>query len=293
MNTSPIKINWNKDFKNEITEVSEEAFYRDIYDGRVNEYLLPQTIYHHTANELMSGVFKGFGGDFTSFQIGTSNYEILKKFHKNIYTFSSAKTFHEVRDIQKFIFDDKGFKRSFSQFKKDAIPVFERYNGRKDWLRTEYNTAIAQANSSSQWQDIVEQADILPYLQFSTVKDPKVRPDHAEFEGLTRPVNDPIWDIANPPLGYNCRCIIIQLSTEEAKVSKKQGDTYSWKQGSQEQKMTRNQFKEEIDPMFRMNPGKDHYIFKDKGIGQHPYFKVPDKFKIFKEKNFGLPIPKV
>lgn len=45
-------------------------------------------------------------------------------------------------------------------------------------------------------------------LTYVTAGDESVRPEHAIFDGVTRPKNDPFWATHVPPLGFNCRCRI-------------------------------------------------------------------------------------
>lgn len=45
-----------------------------------------------------------------------------------------------------------------------------------------------------------------PLMQWITVEDERVRPEHAILNGFTAPVKDPIWKILKAPLSWNCRC---------------------------------------------------------------------------------------
>ena len=53
-------------------------------------------------------------------------------------------------------------------------------------------------------------------LTYTTAGDDKVREEHAEWEGVTLPKDDPFWDNHTPPCGFNCRCII-RVSDEDDK----------------------------------------------------------------------------
>ena len=48
-----------------------------------------------------------------------------------------------------------------------------------------------------------------------------------------------------------------------------------------------NGVSEKMDDTFKMNTGKDGYIFKE----DHPYFSVPKADVEFAQNNFGLPLP--
>jgi SPP1 gp7 family putative phage head morphogenesis protein len=49
---------------------------------------------------------------------------------------------------------------------------------------------------------------------FVTVGDDRVRETHAAMDGVTRPKEDQIWKIWQPPVGFNCRCSTLELFDE-------------------------------------------------------------------------------
>lgn len=173
-----------------------------IYSGSINLFNLPLPLYTATSNKLLQGIIQGYGGGLADFAIGSPDYELAKKLHLNIYNFSGAKTFQEVRSIQSKIMDEKGYVRSFNEFKKDAEKLHEVYN--VNWLETEYNTAINQSYSASRWNEIQENKDIFKYLRYQTAGDERVRDEHAELDNIVKPVDDPFWDTFMPPNGWNC-----------------------------------------------------------------------------------------
>jgi uncharacterized protein with gpF-like domain len=131
------------------------------------------------------------------------------------------------------------------------------------------STSIRSPNSGSQWLDIEKNKDILPYLQYQTVSDGRVRKSHQELDNIIRRVDDKFWNNYYPPNGWNCRCNVIQLS--EATET----DIKGFKQP------------DDVPDLFMMNAGKDKVIFSDK----HPYFKVDKQYKEYADKNFGFSIP--
>lgn len=246
----------------------KDKILRDIWSGKIKLTSLPPNLYEAISEDLRKGLFEGYGGTLKS--IERPAFETLKELNRNIHFFSAAKVFNQTKDIRNFIFDDKGNVRSFSAFKKDADKIYERFN--EAWQRTEFETTIAQAQSARQWQDIQEDKEILPLLKYQTAGDKDVRPEHAAWDNIVRPVDDKFWDTHTPPNGFNCRCIAIQL--ERGKVSDLRG------------------VKANEEKLFANNPGKAELIFTEKGIGQHPYFNVGAKFESLKKKNFNLSLPK-
>ena len=255
-----------------------------IYSGQYNLYNLPLPLYTMTSNKLISGVVQGYGGKgLFELELGSPAYDVAKKLHLNIYNFSSAKTFQEVRSIQSKILDDKGIIRSFSDFKKDAEKIAEIYN--ETWLRTEYDTAINQSFSANRWNEIQETKDIYPYLRYQTANDERVRDEHAELDNIVRRVDDPFWDTFMPPNGWNCRCLVIEEETITAKEEKTAIERE--KELADMKKNNKEEYNKKYPALFRDNSGKTGKVFKE----THPYYNVPEKYKELKERNFDLPIP--
>jgi SPP1 gp7 family putative phage head morphogenesis protein len=80
-----------------------------------------------------------------------------------------------------------------------------------------FRTASQIAYNAGRWSadqdpDIQE---ILFGYRYATVGDDRVRPSHAELEGVTLPKDDPFWQRFWPPNGYNCRCTVIPLTEPE------------------------------------------------------------------------------
>ena len=250
----------------------KNKLFGDIHNGKITERKLPENLYLDIAKDLSKAVFKGFDETIKIKNLVTEgpDFETLSELQRNIYVFSAAKTFQQVMDMQNFIFDDQGFIKPFGVFSKDVNQIYTQYN--VEWQRTEFDTAVSQAQAAAQWRDIQKDKEDLPMLRYQTAGDERVRPIHASWDGITRPVDDGFWDDHTPPNGFNCRCVLIQL--ERGKSSPLSG------------------VKENDDKLFAMNPGKDQLIFIEKGQRQHPYFSVSDKFKVLKSRNFDLPIPK-
>lgn len=248
-----------------------EALINDVYSGVVTRDNLPVDLYEDIKRRLNKGVFEGFGGSFGQFSEDTTEGLIMAGFEKNIAVFSGAKTFQQVNDMSNFLFAGKE-KIPFGEFKKHADEIFDTYND--NWLKTEYNTAISQASSGRQWNDIKNQEDIFPLIRFLTVGDGRVRDQHKGFDEIVKPVNDPFWKKYFPPLDWNCRCTTEQLEEGERPITDTTGRDIP-----------------EVPKLFQMNAGEDKIIF-DESV--HPYFKVDQRYKVALKNNFGLPfVPEV
>lgn len=247
------------------TEAEIDAYIKNIFNGVINLRSLSVANYQKVAERIMSGAYKGYGKHINDVLYLSPDYNMLRALKQNVHIFSGAKEYQQVRQMSSFLTDGDKIK-SFSEFKKQVMPVFETYN--KNYLNAEYNSAILQSRSASQWQTITEQQGLFPLLQYQTVEDGRVRPEHAALNGIIKPVNDPFWDKYMPQNGWNCRCDVTQL--DEGKITD-----------------TSKLVVENVPPLFQFNPGKEQIIFSK----EHPYFDVAKKDKDFAKQNFNFGKP--
>lgn len=242
-----------------------ERIVYDIYNGTINLRNLDVHSYLKVARKLTDGVFEGFGKDIDGLLINTPDYKMLSDLRENVYIFSGAKNYQQTREISSLL-TNEGAVSSFGDFKKKATSIFYEYN--RNYLTAEYNSAIAQSRSASQWMDIESDKSVLPLLQYRTAGDGRVRPEHAQMDGYIKKVDDKFWDKYFPPNGWNCRCGTIQLDAGEPTNTK--GVKIL-----------------NVPDIFQFNPGKEKIVFSPK----HPYFDVADRDKEFAKQNFNLPLP--
>ena len=267
-----------------ITAEEREDIFRDVWRGFITVFALPVVLFDDTWKEFQKALFRGYGGNFADFAEGTKDFEILTRLNENINRFSAAKTFQNVKDTQNLILDAAGNLRPFTDFRKDALKIFDKYN--ENWLRTEFETTVAGAQSAVQWQDIQRDKKTLPLLQYRTAGDNRVRPLHAAWDGIVKPVDDPFWDTRSPPNDHNCRCVLIQLEEGEEKTTNLGDHLEKIKKETKGEIISI----ENDSKLFNINPGKRKIIFPDKGKSPHPYFLVDDTFDILKANNFNLPL---
>jgi SPP1 gp7 family putative phage head morphogenesis protein len=242
-----------------------ERIIYDIYNGTINLRNLDVHTYLKTARKLSDGVFEGFGKNMDNMLINTPDYKMLYSLRENVYIFSGAKTYQQTREIGSLLTKEDAIS-SFGDFKKQAKNILDDYN--VNYLSAEYNSAIAQSRSASQWMDIEKDKDVLPFLKYRTAGDGRVRPEHAQLDGITKEVDDKFWSLYMPPNGWNCRCGVIQDDVGEITD-------------------TKGLVVENVPDIFQFNSGKEKIIFSPK----HPYFDVADRDKEFAKQNFNLPLP--
>lgn len=111
-----------------------------------------------------------------------------------------------------------------SDFADKVLPVLRA----KGWLpdlddkalgrrvRLIYDTNLRTSQAVGKWRAAQRTKQFLPYARYSAVLDSRTRPSHAALHGIIRPIDDPFWSQAWPPCGFNCRCIVSQLSRSQA-----------------------------------------------------------------------------
>lgn len=147
---------------------------------------------------------------------------------------SDAARFATFREAQK--------QRELNAATNDAARrrVEKRY---AEYLKTEKHGIFANCAAAERWTGFQDNADLYPNLEWRTAGDNDVRPEHAALHGLVLPINDPFWKTHTPPLGFGCRCELIQT---DATVQRKQG------------------YKKTTVPRgFDFNPGIEQKVFSD------------------------------
>lgn len=259
-------------YKDPINLFSDDEYNKlilGIYAGVITTQNLDVKTYQRIARKLSLGVFEGFGKNIDDTIKGSADYRMLFDLRRNVYVFSGAKTYQEVRETSALLTEkDKNEIKSFGDFKVKAKEVLTRYN--EDYLQAEYNSAIAQSRSASQWMEFEKDSELYPMLTYNTVGDGRVRETHRALDGISRPLTDAFWKSYLPPNGWNCRCTALQGNSETPKTSLK-GFTQP----------------KDVPDIFMMNAGLDKIVFSPK----HPYFKVEPKDKPLAKRNFNLPLP--
>lgn len=247
-----------------------------IYEGRVTTGDLPEDLYFAIADYLKKSLYEGYGGNLKDFEMGGRDLELLKELRDNVYMFSGAKVYQTVREMEEAsdkISELLSEKENFNEFKKSALEIYDKYN--VDWLESEYNTANAQGQNAINWREIEKNKDIYPNLVYSAVLDEVTSEECEALDGLVLPVDDPMWDSYAPPNHFNCRCIL-QQEDGDAQVA-----------SEEETESIEQEVSELVQDEFKMNSGKDGYVFNS----DHPYFEVAPKDRDAAKNNFGLPIP--
>lgn len=89
-------------------------------------------------------------------------------------------------------------------------------------VRLIYDTNLRVGQAVGRWARIQKNKAAMPYLLGTTARDnrvrrpPKSKEDHTEFEGIFLPVDHWFWTKYFPPLGFRCRCQVVQRTRSQA-----------------------------------------------------------------------------
>jgi len=233
----------------DIGRMMREAI-RRVYDKKVQAGDLDADLWRNTVTQLWEGVQEGWGPAAQEVAYESPSAELLRQLRSNLFVFAAFKNHAHTADLVGLLTDPAtGQVRSWEEFRDLAKPITGNYY--EQWLQAEYNTSVGTGQMAKKWKDFEANADILPYLQYKTQRDGRVRPAHAVLDGTTLPMDDPFWDDYYPPNGWNCRCNVIQTAGPEKRNDLEPNE-------------------EQTPVAFRNNPGKTGQVFSE----QHPYFET-------------------
>jgi SPP1 gp7 family putative phage head morphogenesis protein len=211
--------------------------YKGTFKGNIDRKLTG-LVYGKLSEALLLGI------KYENFEPETIDKKLFENLKRNVYHFSAAKDYWQLRAMTNALKDNTGKLRNFNDYKTAVNQINKQFN--EAWLKTEYNGAVAGAQMSTKWNGF--EADAV--LEYSTVNDGRVRDDHKALDGVKRKKSDKFWDKYYPPNGWNCRCTVIEQSRdtkETAESSIKYPD---------------------VPEMWQVNTGKMQMAFPP----EHPYF---------------------
>lgn len=220
---------------------------REIWEAKgITNGLFNAQIATAIAGKLWSGVTEGYGKDLPGLDFDTPDYKMLHSIQQNIWTFSAAKNYHQLRQLTDAMIGLDGKLRAWDEFKREAFTINELHV--KQWLKAEYNVAVGGAQMASKWTDIQDTKDVFPLLQFDAVLDTQTTGLCRSLHGTILPVGHPFWDTYYPPNHFGCRSTVRKLTSGT---------------------VTQNIPSAEIPAMFETNTAKSGIIFPP----GHPYWK--------------------
>ncbi len=149
-------------------------------------------------------------------EFGKTNKTFINQFKTNTAIFAAFKSHEEQTQISKQILDENGKLRSFYNFKKAVKPIIGDYN--VNYLKTEYDTVVRSARMAANWKKFEEKKDIFPNIEYMLSRANEKRPEHLEFVGTIRPIDDSWWNTHTPPIDWGCQCWIRQTRADVTPV---------------------------------------------------------------------------
>jgi SPP1 gp7 family putative phage head morphogenesis protein len=230
-----------------------ERILKELYSGKTpgNDLL---NLTGKTLADKVGESYKDIAVDFT-----TPDAEMLTRLTRDVWQFSAAKDYQQLRDLTLALKDENGNLRTFDDFKEAAGKVCEKYN--ETWMRSEYTFSVAASQNAARWTKFEKEADVIPFLRYHTVGDNNVRPEHAVLDGVVRHIKDAFWSTHYPPNGWGCRCEAVQeLDGEQTETPAEKAPTIG------------------ISPIFRTNLAQTGLIFPK----NHPYYRGIPKAELRK-----------
>lgn len=201
--------------------VADKVF-ESIKDGLINrayatkgEFTFDADLFNYTAKTLTAGFIQGWHTKEriklvdVGFAYGIDDPALLTAYEMNLFRFAGVKTLYEAQQLNELFRKSKSFK----EFYDTASSMLTVHN--RDWLETEYNTAMAAAESAATYARLLKQVELFPFWEYKTVGDEKVRKSHELLDGIILPWNSPLWQYLMPPNDWNCRCYIVPRTKGE------------------------------------------------------------------------------
>lgn len=197
---------------------------------------------------------------------GFSYLDVWKEEHNFAFTVAKLLEKDLLHDVQGSIEKALREGQPFNEWAKGTRDFFDR-SGWSSYVAPEaqpsrlvniYQTNMRVARSAGQWDRVQRTKRALPYLLYALGPSEHHRPEHAAWDGLVLPADDPWWDEHMPPNGWGCKCHVIQVSRTEA--DKRGGPDEAPDDGSYEWTNPKTGETESIpngiDPGWNYNPGK-------------------------------------
>lgn len=190
-------------------------------------------------DQFTKAVEQGYGKKIGDIDYDTPDGNMLAHLVNNVYQFSAAKTYTQLRQLTQALIGEDGKLRTESQFKKAAYEINDTHVNQ--WLKAERELAIAGSQMASKWIDITEN-NATRFVEFDVVLDGHTSEICRPLHRLVVSVDDPMLHIYYPPNHFGCRTTVRQRfngpSTPESKRE------YP-----------------EIPPMFRVNLAQQKLVF--------------------------------
>lgn len=158
------------------------------------------TLFEKTKEILSGAVNTGVAGQ----RYGKPSDAFIHALTHSTDVFSAFRVHNMQSKIASYLVDAKGKLKPFGQFVKDVKPYITHQN--RQWLQTEYDTAVRRAHLAADWQRFEDEKDVLPNLEWKPSTSPNPGEDHKPYWGTILPVDHEFWNQHRPGDRWNCKC---------------------------------------------------------------------------------------
>lgn len=181
----------------QLPDVAKDALFAEETSGDVDHVFT-----NSQANKFMS----------KRLAVTEDEFKNLSQFEREFaFTISGATQLKTSQDVLAKLTEAFRNGYTYQTFKKNLGVTDIAGNNLKLAFRQNMNTAYMVGR----YNQMKSVAEYLPYWEYYTVGDDRVREEHAALHGEIRRHDDPFWNIWYPPNGYNCRCGVRALTQEQ------------------------------------------------------------------------------
>ena len=134
-----------------------------------------------------------------------SDFDLLRDMADKLATLPEGGDWREIR---------KGLAADLSPYMDESEDGRKAASAKAELL---IRTHGFQAYASGRYRQQRETQAGLPYWQWLTVGDSRVREEHQARDKMTLRADDPWWDSHYPPDDWGCRCLVVAITEAEAK----------------------------------------------------------------------------
>lgn len=143
---------------------------------------------------------------------------------KSAFTIARVASQDAISEIRDAISEDVARGGTLKTFRQRIANAVSGSGLGESAIEAIYRTNVGHAQAAGQRAILKHPlvADEFPYLLWSATHDGRVRKEHLAMEShgqngtAVYRADDPMWKILYPPAGWNCRCVAIPLTLEDA-----------------------------------------------------------------------------
>lgn len=154
-------------------------------------------------------------------KIPTNHWDdMLGEAHAKGFTIAGATQAEVLSDINIAIEKALSNGTTITDFRKDFDETVQKngwkYKGKRGWrTRVIYDTNLRTAHMAGKWNQFQRLKSSRPFLQYLTVGDERVRPEHGSWNRTILHIDDAWWSTHYPPNGWGCRCTVRSVSQRQ------------------------------------------------------------------------------